>query len=37
MFDAIAGAGWLHPATVDDLRTTFLEYFGAIIPGRPVS
>ena len=37
MFDTIAGAGWPHPPTAEDLRTTFLEYFGAIIPDRPVS
>jgi DNA-binding transcriptional regulator YbjK len=34
MFDSIAGAGWRHQPTVEDLRTTFLEYFGAIIPER---
>ena len=37
MVDSIAGAGWRHQPTVADLRRTFLEYFGAIIPGRGVS
>jgi DNA-binding transcriptional regulator YbjK len=32
MFDTIAGAGWQHPATAEDLRVTFLEYLHAIIP-----
>jgi Tetracyclin repressor-like, C-terminal domain len=35
MFDSIAGAGWRHQPTVEDLRATFLEYFGAIIPAGP--
>jgi DNA-binding transcriptional regulator YbjK len=35
MFDTIAGAGWQHPPTAEDLRVTFLEYLHAIIPAAP--
>jgi len=31
MFDTIAGAGWRHQPTVEDLRVTLREYFRAII------
>jgi DNA-binding transcriptional regulator YbjK len=33
MFDAIAGAGWHHTPTHDELRTSLSEYLHAILPG----
>jgi DNA-binding transcriptional regulator YbjK len=33
MFDMIAGAGWRHEPTVDELRASLLEYLRAIISG----
>jgi hypothetical protein len=33
MFDTIAGAGWHHTPTRDELRASLSEYLHAIIPG----